>query len=211
VVWDWNGTLFDDLHIVLEAVNLGLASLGAGPISLDEYRTHYTRPVKLFYDRLLGRDLDSNEWELLDRRFHEEYRHMLDRAQPHPEAIAALEWVRERSIPQSLLSMAPHDDLVPLVGRLGLTPYFDRIDGLRGPAGDRKAVYLERHLRALIAGEDPADVLVVGDTPDDAMAAAHVGTRCVLYDNGSHHRHELEACAVPVVSTLLEAVAYPGF
>ena len=55
VIWDWNGTLVDDLPIVVDAVNASLAGIGAGPIVADDYRDHYTRPVRVFYDRLLGR------------------------------------------------------------------------------------------------------------------------------------------------------------
>lgn len=206
IVWDWNGTLFDDLHIVLEAVNEGIAPFGVGPISLDDYRQHYTRPVKLFYDRLLGRPVTDEEWTRLDTTFHDGYLRMLDRARPDADAVAALDMVRSSGERQSLLSMFPHTELVPLVHRMGLTGYFDRIDGLQGVRGDPKAVYLEAHLRALTEGEDLREVLVVGDTPDDAVAAAHVGARCVLYHNGSHHREELEACGVPVVESLLDAV-----
>jgi phosphoglycolate phosphatase-like HAD superfamily hydrolase len=207
VVWDWNGTLFDDLHIVLEAVNEGIAPFGVGPITLDDYRQHYTRPVKLFYDRLLGRPVTEEEWTQLDSTFHDGYLRMLDRARPDADAVAALDLVRSSGERQSLLSMFPHAELVPLVDRMGLTGFFDRVDGLQGVRGDPKAVYLESHLRALTAGEDLREVLVVGDTPDDAIAAAHVGARCVLYHNGSHHREELEACGVPVVESLVDAVS----
>ncbi len=206
VVWDWNGTLFDDLEVVIEAVNRGIEVLGIGPIDLDDYRTHYTRPVKVFYDRLAGREVSESEWHELDRRFHDGYRDLMQRARPTADAVPALEKVSEAGLPQSLLSMFPHPDLIPLVSHLGLARYFERIDGLRGSPGATKAAYLEEHLRALIGEVDPADVLVVGDTPDDAVAAAHVGARCVLYHNGSHHREELKSAGVPVVESLLEAV-----
>lgn len=206
VVWDWNGTLFDDLHVVLEAVNAGLAPMGAGPIGLDEYRRHYTRPVRVFYDRLLGRPVSDEDWHLLDARFHQGYRDLLHRAHPHRDAQSALDMVRRRGVRQSLLSMFPHRELVPLVERLGMAGYFDRIDGLRGTPGDTKASYLESHLRQLIGDVAPADVLVIGDTPDDAAAARHVGAACVLYDNGAHHRQALEECGVPVVDRLVDAV-----
>jgi phosphoglycolate phosphatase-like HAD superfamily hydrolase len=103
--------------------------------------------------------------------------------------------------------MFPHPDLIPLVERLGIAAFFDRIDGLSGGSpGDLKAGYLERHLRNLIAGEDPRSVVVIGDTPDDAIAALHVGARPILYDGGSHHRQDLEATGAPVASSLREAV-----
>ena len=205
-VWDWNGTLFDDLEVVVEAVNAGLAAFKAGPIDLDQYRTHYTRPVKLFYDRLFGRPVSEEEWLHLDLIFHESYRLLLDHARLTVDAARALTTVRSGGHTQSLLSMFPHLELVPLVDRLGVASFFDRIDGLTGTPGDKKARYLERHLRELIVGEDPRQVVVIGDTPDDAEAASRVGAACVLYNGGSHHRHQLESVGVPVVGTLVDAV-----
>lgn len=204
VVWDWNGTLLDDLDIVVEAVNVGISAFGLPPVTVDDYRNHYTRPVKLFYDRIFGREVSDGEWRTLDTRFHDAYRELLDRAPLAADARDALDAVAT-SGSQSLLSMFPHGELVPLVGRHGINAYFHRIDGLRGAPGDRKAAYLAAHLAALDVAA--GDVLVVGDTPDDAAAAAHVGARCVLYDNGSHHRAELERTGARVAGCLLEAVA----
>lgn len=205
-MWDWNGTLFDDLHVVIAAVNQGIASLGRAPITLDDYRDHYTRPVKVFYDRLFGRTISEEEWRTLDQRFHDGYRLLLERASLRANALAALEFVSGRGIRQSLLSMFPHEELVPLVSRMGAAGFFERIDGLVGEPGGAKAGYLEAHLALLIGDTDPARVLVVGDTPDDAIAAAHVGASCVLVESGGHHRAELEQLGVRVVGSLLEAV-----
>lgn len=205
VVWDWNGTLLDDLAVVVEAVNIGVSPFGVGPISVEDYRNHYTRPVKVFYDRIFGREVSEDEWRRLDTRFHDAYRVLLHRARLATDARAALELVSSTGSRQSLLSMFPHGELVPLVGRHGIDSYFHRIDGLRGIPGDRKAGYLAAHLELLDL--NPADVLIVGDTPDDAAAAAHVGAPCVLYDNGSHHRTELEGTGSRVVSSLVEAVS----
>jgi phosphoglycolate phosphatase-like HAD superfamily hydrolase len=207
VVWDWNGTLFDDLHVVIAAVNQGIGSLGREPITLDDYRDHYTRPVKVFYDRLFERSISEDEWRTLDQRFHDGYRQLLTGASLRADALAALEYVSGRRIRQSLLSMFPHEELVPLVERLGVAGFFERIDGLVGEPGGAKATYLKSHLGLLIGDTDPRRVLVVGDTPDDAIAAAHVGAQCVLVESGGHHRPELESLGVRVVGSLLEAVS----
>lgn len=206
-MWDWNGTLFDDLELVVASVNRGLAIFGIGSIDLDGYRSHYTRPVRVFYERLMGRAVTEREWRRIDTVFHEAYREALEQAKLTRDASSALEMVAAARSTQSLLSMFPHVDLVPLVERLGITRYFDRIDGLAGGGrGDRKASYLARHLRELTTGEDPAAVVVIGDTPDDAVAAAELKVRAILYDGGSHHRGDLEAMRVPVVASLIEAV-----
>ena len=207
-VWDWNGTLFDDLEVVVRSVNRGLSGFGAVPIDLDGYRSHYTRPVKLFYDSLLGREITADEWVTVDRVFHDAYREALHEARLTVDAAEALTAVARGGHTQSLLSMFPHRELVPLVERIGIARFFDRIDGMsEGSPGDLKATYLERHLRNLIAGEDPRTAVVIGDTPDDAIAAFHVGAHPILYDGGSHHRKDLEATGAKVASTLMEAVS----
>lgn len=210
VVWDWNGTLFDDFHVVVEAVNAGLEPFGIGRITAHEYRTHYTRPVKVFYDRLAGREITESEWLDLDRRFHDAYRDLLPSVGLSRDAVDALQAVTEIPADQSLLSMFPHHELLPLVERLGVSTFFQRIDGLRGEPGARKAEFLELHLRELMRHEDPSTVLLIGDATDDAVAAAHVGAVAVLVDNGSHHRDELESMGVPVADDLIGALRLAG-
>ncbi len=208
VVWDWNGTLFDDLHIVVEAVNAALASVDAEPIDAEGYRTHYGRPVHVFYERLLGRRLAAEEWRRIDEGFHDAYRAALGRAGLTADACQALAEVAGAGRTQSLLSMWWHDELVPFVARFGVDGYMLRVDGNRRDAGEVKAEHLRSHLASL--GVDAPDALVVGDALDDARAAAEVGARCVLYDGGSHHRHELEGAGVPVAASLREAVRVGG-
>jgi phosphoglycolate phosphatase-like HAD superfamily hydrolase len=57
VVWDWNGTLFDDHVTVVAAVNDALALVGLPPIDSHTYRSYYTRPVQRFYEQVAGRPL----------------------------------------------------------------------------------------------------------------------------------------------------------
>lgn len=204
LVWDWNGTLLDDLAIVVESVNVGLAAYGGSPIDADGYRSHYTRPVSLFYERLLGRAVTDTEWVHINEVFHQAYFARIDQVGLAPDAGAALDTARDRGLRQSVLSMAPHDHLVEIVDRLSLAVYFDAVCGSQGNRGAEKAASLAEHMAVLEA--EPATVVVVGDVPDDAAAAAAVGAKAVLFDGGSHHRHDLEAVGVPVADSLVHAV-----
>lgn len=212
VVWDWNGTLFDDQHLTVAALNAIAAYEGIGEVTLERYRELYCRPVKLFYERLFGRSIPEDEWEELDHRYHEAYAGLLADARLTSDALTALDRVERSGRTQSLLSMYRHHELLPLVRRFRLDQRFVRVEGLRGPGGGAKAAYLEAHLAALVeeAGGDPSQVLVVGDAVDDAHAARHVGARCVLYDGGSHPIVELERTGAPVAASLVGALGVAG-
>jgi phosphoglycolate phosphatase-like HAD superfamily hydrolase len=205
VVWDWNGTLVDDHVAVVRAINDALASLRLRPIDSHIFRTHYTRPVKRFYERVAGRPIAPGEWQTLDEAYHDSYSALVERLELAPDAREALTATETAGLTQSLLSMWRHRDLVPLVDRLGIGRFFLRVDGLHVPVGGGKAEHLEAHLAALEA--EASTTLLVGDTLDDLAAARAVGARCVLYDGGSHHRSTLEATGVPVVDTLTAALA----
>ncbi|HEX6220612.1 MAG TPA: HAD family hydrolase, partial [Acidimicrobiia bacterium] len=202
-VWDWNGTLLDDLPVVIEAVNRSIAIFGEGPIDAEAYRDHYTRPVRLFYDSLFGRVITDEEWLRLNASFHEHYFSLAETVDLALGARLAMSFLSESGWSQSLLSMSPHDWLEKIVARLELASLLDLVDGLSGPTGGRKAQHLEVHLETLgISGEN---VVVIGDTPDDVAAARHVGAEPVLFHGGSHHLELLEEEGVPIAETLLEA------
>lgn len=205
LVWDWNGTLLDDLGIVIRAVNRSIAAFGLNPIDAGVYRDHYTRPVRHFYDRLFGRTVNDEEWLRLNTTFHETYFELASDVDLSPGARDAMRQLHEAGWTQSLLSMSPQDWLDGIVERLGLAEWFEIVDGLSGPTGGLKAAHLEVHLGTLeIEG---SATVVVGDTPDDVAAARHVGARPVLFHGGSHHMDVLEAEGVPIAETIPEAAA----
>ncbi len=212
VVWDWNGTLFDDHHLVVDGLNAVLDDVGIPRVDIATYQRLYTRPVQVFYERVFGRAIAAEEWQHVDDVFHDAYAAALARAGLASDAEVSLDHVAGTGTAQSLLSMYRHDDLVPLVTRFGIADRFARIDGVRGGGGGTKAPYLQAHLDRVIA--DPAtdadDVLVIGDAVDDAAAATDVGARCILYDGGAHPRGQLEATGYPVASTLTQALEIAG-
>lgn len=204
VVWDWNGTLLDDLPIVIKAVNRSIAVFGEGPIDADGYRDHYTRPVKLFYESLFGRMITDEEWLRLNTAFHDHYFRLARTVDLAQGARDAMDHLTDAGWTQSLLSMSPQAWLEKIVARFGITDRLDLVDGLSGPTGGLKAQHLEDHLATL--GLGGGEVVMIGDTPDDAAAARHVGAKAILFHGGSHHLELLNGEGVPVAETLLDAV-----
>ncbi|BCY15108.1 HAD family hydrolase [Actinoplanes sp. L3-i22] len=202
LVWDWNGTLLDDLHLVVSSTNEAFATVGGRVVEADEHRRAFRRPVAEFYAEMLGRAVDEEEFGRLDRIFHDAYRLGLTDIALAADAMTALKtWPGT----QSLLSMWFHSELVPAVDTYGLAGVFARIDGLRTEVGgDLKAGHLARHLAGLgVAG---TDVVLIGDSLDDAAAADSVGAGSVLYTGGFTDPVRLRESGRPVADSLVDAV-----
>lgn len=187
VVWDWNGTLWDDLPQVHRATNAALREVGGDGLSLSEYVSLFTRPLPMFYRRALGRDLTPSEWVRVNRSFMTSYQSGLHLARLASEAVAALEMVTRNGATQSILSLYPHDSLHSLVKELGIGHHFTRVDGLRGTPDRSKVGMFPDHLRAAAPGVLPHRVVMIGDTDDDLVAAQAAGSVGILINHHGYH------------------------
>ncbi|MEJ2863199.1 HAD family hydrolase [Actinomycetospora flava] len=207
VVWDWNGTLLADVHAVVDASAAGLAAAGVdGGLDLARYRSTFRRPLRDFYAALVGREVDDAEWARMNAVFGEHYRRLEPGLPLADGALDALERFAGAGLGQSVVSMLGHDELHATLGRRGLHDWFVRVDGDHHHDGRSKEAALAAHLDVL--GLDPARVVLVGDTLDDAAATAAVGSACILVaEHSTHHEEDLRTVA-PAVPTLPEAVEH---
>src|SRR5258707_15091029 len=111
IVWDWNGTLFNDIDAVVEATNEVFASYELPPVSLEAFQLAYPRPVGVSYERMLGRALVDGEWERLALAFHDAYRRLMEHCALAADATPTMEALAGAGHTQSLLSMWRHDRL----------------------------------------------------------------------------------------------------
>jgi phosphoglycolate phosphatase-like HAD superfamily hydrolase len=209
IVWDWNGTLFDDHHVVVASVNAALERFGVANIDSAGYQRMFTRPLSVFYERLFGHPVDPGLMQEIDDAFQEAYARGFAMASLTGDAADAVDMVGNVGVSQSIASMLRHDLLVSSVKRFGLDEHMLALDGHRGAVGETKEQHLTDHvirLEEMYRGLSRRGMVVIGDITDDAAAARAAGIGCVLYDGGSQERSRLESEDVPVAATLVEAV-----
>lgn len=207
IVWDWNGTILGDSRALIAATVDAFRACGLPPITRADYQRQHVQPIPLFYERLAGRALSAGDQARLDECFRAAYARQRRAVTLTAGAPAALRRWAAAGGTQSLLSMYPHADLAPLVAAAGIAAYFARVDGSVGPDLAHKAPHLARHLARL--GLNAERVLLVGDSLDDAHAAAACGVRCVVFHGGAdalHAREHFAGVDAPVVSSLRAAV-----
>ncbi|MFD7730495.1 HAD family hydrolase [Kitasatospora phosalacinea] len=201
LVWDWNGTMRDDLDDHVAALNATLPRIGGPRIDTATYRALHAVPIRGFYDALVGRTITDEEWSHSNAEF-------LDVLHRRPVRLRSgvrqlMLGLRAAGHRQSLLSLAPHERLLTEVATTGIGGLLERIDGRTGEPAHSKAPALAAHLAAL--GVEPGRALVIGDSLDDAVAAQEVGAVAVLHTGGLHSAERLAAAGTPLAGTLREA------
>ena len=204
VIWDWNGTLLDDVDITVQATIDWMASKGRHGVTKELVKQHSSRDYADFFAALLGRrptDAEIKEARAYYQKIYAPARHTLPLA---PDAKLALDEVDKAGMSQSLLSMAPHAELTELVDLHGLKRQFLRVDGDRTASMHSKVENLRNHLEALML--EPETVAMIGDALDDYEVSAQTGIQPILVDTGMYSTERLEQTGAPVARSLTEAV-----
>ncbi|MFS8182643.1 HAD family hydrolase [Pseudovibrio denitrificans] len=205
IVWDWNGTLLDDFEITAQYGIDTFAKAGLTGVTFDDVRQHHTRPFADYLKAVMGRDATDVELSEFYSGFGAVYEPVMYDLPLAPDALHALEAISGAGKSQSILSMAPHEELVSLVRHNGIYEHFTRVDGAQDLSKHFKIDALRAHIDKL--GVDPSSVCVIGDSIDDFDAAKGLGASAVLVSTGMYAHNRLIATGAPVATNLTGAVA----
>lgn len=203
VLWDWNGTLLDDLTYAMDVRNRSFPAFGLAPVqSVEAYHAQFTFPVRLYYERA---GVTEDCFEAVAHAWMAEYERGFADVPLHADAVEALERLHGAGVEQAMLSATKRDMLVEQISRFPIRKYFSDVLGISDIYASSKEAIGRAYLNA--CGKAPQNVLMIGDTLHDAEVAQAMGTRCVLVPRGHQSRETLLTANVPVAETLLEAVA----
>jgi phosphoglycolate phosphatase len=206
VIWDWNGTLLDDLDSCVATLNVLRAARSLTPLTRAEYRESFGFPVRAFYEAT-GFDFSTHDYQALSRDFIAEYRRRAGEMSVALGARDVMARLADAGIMQVVVSAMEATLLGQMLEEHGLVPHLR--GGFFGTsdhgAGSKVALGVEAVRRA---GADPASAIVVGDTLHDLELAQAIGCRAVLYAGGHQHRPRLEATGAVVVADFAELEAW---
>jgi phosphoglycolate phosphatase len=196
VIWDWNGTLLDDVPACVEALNGVLTNRGFPAITCDQYREDFRFPVREFY-RGLGMDFTPEEWDRVAREYHDNFGITSRRAPLRRDMLAILEQMRSNGISMSVLSASEISLLTSMLRERNIDRFFDRVFGLPDLYARSK---LDAGRRLMAEAAFPAEAtLLIGDTIHDCEVARALDCRCILLAGGHQAEHRLLGCGCPVV------------
>ena len=201
VLWDWNGTLLNDLQYGIDVRNRSFPAFGLPRInSLEEYYEQFTFPIALYYQRAGVTD------EIFDEVAHAwmaEYVRGFSEVKLFEDAVSALRFFREAGIKQVILSATKLDMLKEQVAQFSIEGYFDEFLGLSDIyAKSKEAIGLSYLQSCCIA---PQETCMIGDTLHDAEVADKLGTKCLLIPRGHQNRKTLQTSGYPLAECLTDA------
>lgn len=203
IIWDWNGTLFNDVELCANIMNKLLGEANLPKISVAEYRNVFTFPVIDYY-KALGHDVGAENWEKISHQFISEYEASKYEFTIYSDAEKVLKEIYSSGIPQSILSAYKQDTLDELVGHFNLSKYFIRLVGLDNIYAASKLDNGLKWMKEL--GFKQGEVLMVGDTLHDYEVAKAIGADSVLLSLGHQSKEKLDGCKITIIDSLSELI-----
>ena len=203
VLWDWNGTLLDDVALCVDALNRLLARHGYSQrYDLDSYRKIFGFPVEDYYLRA-GFDFTRNSFDELAQSYMADYIPASVHCPLTADARPTLDRLHGAGLRQVILSASPIDTLRRQTAERGVADCFDTMLGLGDIYAKSKVElglsYLER------SGFAPDRAVMIGDSTHDYQVAKALGVCCILYSGGHQTAEALASTGAPVVPTLTAA------
>lgn len=188
LIWDFNGTLLDDVQVGIRSANRLLAAHDLPQIdSTERYRELFGFPIIDYYRRL-GFDFEKLPYADLAVEWVAYYLEESRAATLYPDVIDSLERVRLAGLVQTVLSATELGMLTHQIEGLGIGDYFDGLLGLENIQAYSKEEIGRRWREA----HPEASVQLVGDTDHDAKVAAAMEVDCALVCRGHQSRAQLE-------------------
>jgi phosphoglycolate phosphatase len=201
IIWDWNGTLVDDVHICVDILNNALAKHQIEKISIDEYRRKFFFPVARFY-QMLGLPSYGPKYQALAEYYIIEYRNRFKECNLHPLAFQTLERLQAYGVSHSILTAGKQSDVEYFINYYGLDGQIHFVDGANNVEASGKDERALEHLSFLDVNCDEA--LLVGDTCHDWEVARLIGCKPLLFTNGHVEMERLKQWNTPTIACLSE-------
>ncbi|QTN31456.1 HAD hydrolase-like protein [Akkermansiaceae bacterium] len=181
LIFDWSGTLVDDMGPVIEATNAVLGKYGIAPYDREGFRRSFRLPYREFYAEVLpGIALED-----LEAHFRPAFEGAESLVTVLPHAREKLEWAKSRGLRMFVLTSMDADAFLRQLVDFGMKDFFE--ETYAGVLDKREVIaeILETH--CLLKDE----TAFVGDMTHDVETAKHGGISSIAVLTGYHHAEVL--------------------
>jgi phosphoglycolate phosphatase-like HAD superfamily hydrolase/ADP-ribose pyrophosphatase YjhB (NUDIX family) len=183
VIFDWSGTLVDDLPAVWKATNYVLARAERAELTLEEFRAEFCLPFTIFYDR----HVPHISLPQLEEWFHSRFRQVQDSVCALPHAREFLEFCRTHNLRTFVLSTVHGEHFAVQAAATGFDQYLDKpYLNIWDKRQKIHEILQENHL-------EHDETLFIGDMQHDIETARHGGIHSCAVLTGYNTLDQLRA------------------
>jgi phosphoglycolate phosphatase len=181
LIFDWSGTLVDDMAPVIEATNIVLGKYGIAPYDREGFRRNFRLPYREFYEEMLP----GVALEELESHFRPAFDGATSLVTVLPHAREKLEWAKARGLRMFVLTSMDANAFGRQLEEFGMKEFFE--ETYAGVLDKREVIseILETH--NLLKDE----TAFVGDMTHDVETAKHGGISSIAVLTGYHHAEVL--------------------
>ena len=202
ILFDWNGTILDDLIINIEIETCLLEKRGLPDIeSVDFYLDNFGFPIIDFYKKV-GFDFTTEKYEDVAAEYATEYEKRLSTATLFSDAEKAFVQLKKYGAKLVIISATEDSVLKKQVKAYGVGKYFESVLGSSDNLGKSKVQTAVDWLRNENA--KPEEALFIGDTVHDFETAKAIGCDCILVSRGHNSKRRLLETGCEVLESLTE-------
>ena len=205
IIWDFNGTILDDLDLCLDLLNGMLAKQQKPMVTKKDYLEIFGFPIKDYYIKA-GLSFESQSFDDMSVEFIKAYQPKSFKSKLHEGLVQTLDSLKLKGIRHIILSASETNNLIEQVNYFGLTRYFDYIvgtDNIKGLGKIDAGLNLIKELN-----EDKSRFIYVGDTIHDFEVAEALGVQVVLYTKGHQSEARLKEKTTNIIHHISDIINY---
>lgn len=205
ILWDWNGTLLNDMSLCIRSMNKLLKKRRLPLLCPDRYLQVFTFPVKEYYSQL-GFDFEKEAFEIPAEEFIVHYNEGISHVPLFDDAVDILTWFRNKGKRQFIISAMENGALIQSVKERNIQHFFLKVNGI----SDNLAFGKTAIARQLIAEQkiDVSRSIFIGDTIHDAEVAQDINVKNLLVSRGHQHSERLKETGNPVMNSLSDLIKF---
>jgi len=181
IIWDWNGTLLNDVDACVQSMNIMLRKRKMDSLSTSRYKNIFTFPVKNYYENI-GFNFNDESFEQLSVEYIDLYKQEALKSPLQPRALEALIYFKSKGYSQIILSASEQKALEMQVKERNITDYFESLLGLNNIYAKSKLNNAIDYIKKSAFMLD--QIVFIGDTFHDYEVAKAIGCESILVNNG---------------------------
>jgi phosphoglycolate phosphatase len=199
IIWDWNGTLLDDIDLCISTINVLLQKRELPILTRDLYREVFSFPVKEYY-KTIGFDFNKEDFAIPAREYIDLYNSQVEICSLYHPATDILTHFKDLGFRQFVLSAMEQSMLLKTLKHNKILHFFEAVAGLDNHYAvskvERGILFIQQH------HIEKNDATLIGDTTHDFEVAGNLGIDCILIANGHQSEERLKKTGAVVLQKL---------